>query len=237
VTKCRCGLNALRYLSLSIDLQRGDVIKGLAKLTYVCGAIGASVLIAKLVKDGITSEVDTQATRRLQQIQSRRFRAVMEAVSWPGFPPQSRILPLILPTAMLSSGRPMQALFQLLGWGTGLVSGLVKRIVKRPRPDHPEITVTTARVSGSSFPSGHVIIYTGVYGFLAYLAHIHVPLKWLRWAIVGGITALIALVGPSRMYLGHHWLSDVTVSYLLGSSYLVALTAIYSRVLRKRSGI
>jgi undecaprenyl-diphosphatase len=41
---------------------------------------------------------------------------------------------------------------------------------------------------------------------------------------------LLALVGPSRIYLGHHWFTDVLASYLLGLCYLVGITAIYRRV-------
>jgi undecaprenyl-diphosphatase len=44
---------------------------------------------------------------------------------------------------------------------------------------------------------------------------------------------MIALVGPSRVYLGHHWFSDVVASYLLGSSYVAVLASIY-QALRRR---
>ena len=44
---------------------------------------------------------------------------------------------------------------------------------------------------------------------------------------MAALLALLALVGPSRIYQGHHWPTDVTASYLLGTSYLVGLTALY----------
>jgi undecaprenyl-diphosphatase len=46
---------------------------------------------------------------------------------------------------------------------------------------------------------------------------------------------LIAAVGPSRVYLGHHWPTDVAASYLLGVSYLAGLVLTYRR-LRSRAG-
>jgi undecaprenyl-diphosphatase len=158
----------------------------------------------------------------------------MHAVSWPGFPPQSRVIPWLLPGAMLAAGRPFQATFQLLGWGTGAISGLVKFRVRRPRPDLEDVVVAPARIRGTSFPSGHVIIYTGVYGFLAYLAHCHIKIRSLRRLVVGGLTGMIALVGPSRVYLGHHWFSDVVASYLLGTSYVAILSTVYQHLLRRR---
>jgi undecaprenyl-diphosphatase len=196
-------------------------------------AITASIAIAIGVKTGRTQELDENLTRRIQKIQTPGFDSLMEAVSWAGFPPQSKILPLLIPTAILSAGRPLEAVFQLMGWGTGVISGGIKRMMKRPRPAHPEIVVAKARLGGSSFPSGHVIIYTGVYGFLAYLAHVHIKIGVVRKAVVGLFAGMVALVGTSRVYLGHHFTSDVAVSYLLGTSYLIGLTSLYQRI-RKR---
>ena len=78
--------------------------------------------------------------------------------------------------------------------------------------------------------------YMGVYGFLAYLLGTLPRPARLRRVAVGGLVALLALVGPSRIYLGHHWATDVTASYLLGGSYLIGLTAVYRRVKARLSG-
>jgi undecaprenyl-diphosphatase len=206
----------------------------LLKIAYVVVAVKTSAFIALGVKSGVTQELDEQVTRRIQKIALPGFDRLMHAVSWAGFPPQSKILPALIPTSMLAAGRPLEAFFQLMGWGTGAISGAIKRTMKRPRPNHPEIVVARARLGGTSFPSGHVIIYTGVYGFLAYLAHVHVKLGLLRKAIVALLVGMVALVGASRVYLGHHFTSDVIVSYLLGTSYLVGLTSLYQRA-RKRA--
>jgi undecaprenyl-diphosphatase len=205
----------------------------LVKIAYVATAVSTSALIALGVKSGATQELDEQLTRRIQKISLPGFDQLMHAVSWAGFPPQSKILPTLIPASILAAGRPTEALFQLMGWGTGAISGGIKRTMKRPRPNHPEIVVARARLGGTSFPSGHVIIYTGVYGFLAYLAHVHITFGLLRKVIVAILAGMVALVGTSRVYLGHHFTSDVAVSYLLGSSYLVGLTALYQRAHRK----
>ncbi|HEY7031596.1 MAG TPA: phosphatase PAP2 family protein [Thermomicrobiales bacterium] len=212
-------------------LKKKPSNRGLSpRVVYVLAAAAAFAGLVALVRGGRTSRVDRAVTLSLQRQQAPWFSRLMHLVSWPGFPPQSRIIPLAIPASLALLGYPFEALFQLLGWGTSALSGATKFLMRRPRPDLPEILVTKANIGGTSFPSGHVINYIGVYGFLAFLANRYVRPKAVRRAIVGALTSLIALVGPSRIYLGHHWLSDVLASYLLGSSYLLTLTSIYRRL-------
>jgi len=192
--------------------------------------IGAFAALFWFVKRNRSQQFDLAVTHRLQAIRSPTLDAILRFVSWPGFPPQSRIIPPALSLIWLALGFPLEAIFQLLAWGAGGISSLVKRAMRRPRPSGPTIAVVPARIGGSSFPSGHVLIYTGVYGFLAFLLETLVRSDRLRRAGVGALVCLIALVGPSRIHLGHHWLTDVMASYLLGTSYLLALTALYRRV-------
>lgn len=204
--------------------------RGLAKMTCVVGSVGATVVLATRIRSGHVATVDERITRRVQEIDARGFSWVMYAVSWPGFPPQNRIAPWVIPAMLLGVGRPLEALFQLLAWGTGALSWLLKQIMKRPRPGTEVFNVVPAGIDGSSFPSAHVMIYTGVFGFFIYVCRIFIPVRWVRSLMSGGLLAMIALVGPSRIYLGHHWASDVIASYLLGTSYLVVLTSLYQRV-------
>ncbi|HEX3428547.1 MAG TPA: phosphatase PAP2 family protein, partial [Candidatus Limnocylindrales bacterium] len=100
-----------------------------------------------------------------------------------------------------------------------------------PRPvAGTDLRVVVAPLGGSSFPSGHVITFVGTYGFLAYLAVTLIKDPVIRWAAAGGLVGLIVLVGPSRIYQGHHWPTDVTASYLLGTTYLIVVVTAYRRV-------
>jgi undecaprenyl-diphosphatase len=107
----------------------------------------------------------------------------------------------------------------------------------RPRPvAGTDLRVVAAPLGGSSFPSGHVITYAGVYGFSAYLVYVLVPNAGVRRVGVAGLVGLVALVGPSRIHQGHHWLTDVVASYLLGTSYLIGVAAVYRHLKARRSG-
>ena len=62
------------------------------------------------------------------------------------------------------------------------------------------------------------------------LAYTWIQPAVIRRVVVGLLGSLIALVGPSRVYLGHHWFTDVSASYLLGFTWLIGLTSLYRRV-------
>ncbi|MGH2560921.1 MAG: phosphatase PAP2 family protein [Thermomicrobiales bacterium] len=213
--------------------NQGNTSRGRTGIRFIACALAVFAALFTLVRNNRTAELDHAVTVRLQRRKPPWFSRLMHLVSWPGFPPQSRIIPWTLPAIFLLLGRPLDALFQLMGWGTGFFSFMVKRHVRRPRPNHPAINVVAARIGGSSFPSGHVINYVGVYGTLAYLIQTHLRPPALRSTLVAALSSLIALVGPSRIYLGHHWLTDVSASYLLGLSYLTGLTAAYRFVHRR----
>jgi undecaprenyl-diphosphatase len=175
--------------------------------------------------------VDLAITMKLQSVRHPVLERAMTAISWPGFPPQSRILPPALMTGLWLLRFRTEAMMQLLAWGTAGLSTLIKSFMGRPRPvAGTDLRVVAAELGGSSFPSGHVLTYVGTYGWLATLANALVRPVWPRRIAVAGLGTLVALVGPSRIYQGHHWPTDVAASYLLGFSYLSAMIALYRRV-------
>jgi glycerophosphoryl diester phosphodiesterase/membrane-associated phospholipid phosphatase len=184
-------------------------------------------LLFRLVRRHKTDRFDIAVTTAFQKQRNPRLSRLMHLVSWPGFPPQSRIIPWLLPLSWAVRGKWLEAVIQGMGWGTGIISATFKRTMKRPRPDKAKFYFAPARIGGTSFPSGHVINYIGVYGTAAYLAAFNIKSRPLRRVVLFVTGSLLSLVGPSRVYLGHHWASDVTASYLLGSSYVLGLGGVY----------
>ena len=209
---------------------RRAIARGRGATVFVAAALAAFALLFALVRRNQSRLFDLHITRSLQRVTLPGFDRLMHIVSWLGFPPQSRIVPPALSLVWLLLGFPIEAGFQLLAWGAGGISASVKLAMGRPRPAPDEVRVVPGRIGGSSFPSGHVLIYSGVYGFLAFLLETLVRSNKLRKSATAALVSLVALVGPSRIYLGHHWFTDVVASYLLGSSYLLALMAVYRRV-------
>src|SRR5512138_2877799 len=58
--------------------------------------IGAFTTLTILVKTTPAFPIDLQITRDLQTINSPIFAALMSLISWPGFPPQSFIISLLI---------------------------------------------------------------------------------------------------------------------------------------------
>ena len=217
----------------STAVRRG---RSASAVAWAC-LIGFAALFG-LVRAKRSEALDLAVTLQVQANRHPIIERLMRVVSWPGFPPQSRLIPPLGIVALLAARLRVEAAFLVAAWGTSLLSTVVKAALRRPRPIADEqLRVVVAPLGGSSFPSGHVLSYVGLYGFAAYLTAVLVRPILLRRALVGAFLGLVALVGPSRIQQGHHWFTDVTASYLLGTSYVVGLAALYRRVKAHRAEV
>lgn len=171
--------------------------------------------------------IDVWVTQELQEHQWAAVARVMYAVSIFGYSPWS--------TLTVAVGTGLVGL--LLGWrngaylllitvGQGLANAAIKGIIGRPRPIDTLVEVFVPE-HGFSFPSGHVMFYTVFFGFLLFLMLTRMAHSWLSWLLRAPLAALVVLVGPSRIILGSHWLSDVLAAYLLGILLLVLAIEVY----------
>lgn len=108
----------------------------------------------------------------------------------------------------------------LLGIPCGmLLNLLLKHLFLRPRPGFADAheTLTTY-----SFPSGHTMAATMLYGLVVCLLLRERP-SGMRSVAMTLCAAAIALVGLSRICLGVHYLSDVVGAVLEGTALLASL--------------
>lgn len=171
--------------------------------------------------------MDLVVARALQGYHGAFFSGLMRGVSWIGFVPQVDLLGVLAILVLLFAGLRWEAVASVFAACGMIVGWLVKLIVVRPRPSADLINVI-ANLPSKSFPSGHVVMITTFAGFLAFLVFTLLKPSWGRTALLVVFAALIALMGPSRIYLGQHWFSDVMGAYLLGSLWL-ALTIWFYR--------
>ena len=120
--------------------------------------------------------------------------------------------------ALARQQRRLAATFLLALAGTGLVSATLKALVGYARPIDAIISVREA-----SFPSGHMLSGTVVYGLLAALLLGSQVRRGVRALGVTLLLLLIVGIGLSRLYLGVHWPSDLLGSLALAFMVLASL--------------
>ena len=188
---------------------------------------GSFAVLTFLVKTMTSFAIDLQITEFIQLINIPFFALFMRLISWPGFLPQSVIITALIILLIYRFGLQWESLMAL--FATTLSTGvnvLVKDLIQRPRPTEGMVNVISTLTS-YSFPSGHVMFYLGYFGFVAFLVFSLLKPSLKRNLLLVLLCSLIILVGPSRIFLGQHWASDVLGAYLLGSLTLVMVIQFY----------
>ena len=170
--------------------------------------------------------VDLAFTRSVQTITNPAFAQIMRGVSWIGFIPQVDIIGGTFLLGLFLAGLRWEAVSGLFAGAGVLLGSLVKLVVDRPRPSLDLVHVAS-QIESSGFPSGHVLMVTAFYGFLTFLGYTLLKASWQRTGLLVLFSFLIVLMGLSRIYLGHHWFSDVMGAYVLGSLWLALTIHVY----------
>ena len=108
--------------------------------------------------------------------------------------------------------------------GSLAMTSVGKIIVGRVRPD--TIDAVPPFETSPSFPSGHALNSTVIAGLVAYLVLHRLTSQLGRIVTVVCAAAWAVGMGLSRVFLGHHWLTDVMFGWTLGLAWLcIVITA------------
>ncbi|MEA5622993.1 phosphatase PAP2 family protein [Nostoc sp. UHCC 0251] len=186
-----------------------------SKLIPVLGTIGALVCGTGLL---YAYNLDEAILLLIQKLHTPLRDRIMVSITFLGDPLVMLISSLGLAISPLYSNRRSQAtMLGIAGVGAILLNCLMKLLFGRARP---ALWNHIIKVGQHSFPSGHAMVSIVIYGFTSYILAKQFP-EW-RFQIYALAVVLIAAIGFSRLYLGVHWLTDVTAGYGAGLLWLIA---------------
>ncbi|MFI5778556.1 phosphatase PAP2 family protein [Nocardia sp. NPDC051570] len=109
-------------------------------------------------------------------------------------------------------------------FGAHAASVVIKRVVRRPRPNDPSVQVNVSTPSKLSFPSSHATSTTAAAVLLGRLTGLPLP------------AVLVPPMLLSRVVLGVHYPSDVLAGSALGAASAAAVLAAEKRFTSDRTG-
>jgi membrane-associated phospholipid phosphatase len=193
--------------------------------------VGAAWLFGGIVEDLITGDplvlVDELISEWLRSHATPRFAMGMQFASALASATTVGILFALMSCVLLWK----RLWYWLLGLvlvvaGGMLLNVMLKDLFGRARPGWADPLMALA---DPGFPSGHTMMATIIYGFIAIYLILGTGIaSWpARFLIAIMTISLVFLVALSRMYLGAHYLSDVLAAMAAGMAWLaLCLTAV-----------
>jgi membrane-associated phospholipid phosphatase len=204
--------HAVLYITAAIGLA---VVVGLT-------AGGAAIYDAVAEHDGIAG-LDQPALNQSIGLRTATNTRLLTWFTHLGGPIGMTIIASLITIAMVWRWRSRTPLILMLiaVAGSLTMTAVGKAVVGRVRP--PLIEAVPPYEYAFSFPSGHALNSTVIAGMVAYLLARRLRTQWARAVTVVLAVLWAFAMGLSRVFLGHHWLTDVIFAWLLGAAWLALL--------------
>ncbi|MEP6649119.1 MAG: phosphatase PAP2 family protein [Lapillicoccus sp.] len=204
------------------------VAGGLSLLTAAVGAALLTVLVAS-VDETYQSVQEGDGLARVDQpmldwMVAHRSPGLDTAVTFFTNIGGTTVLPILVTLVVIGlawwwrSWTPI-ALMAVAAAGSLAMTEAGKDLAGRARP--PEALIVPPYETSPSFPSGHTLNSTVIAILLAYLVLLHVKSRTGRIVTVTLLAVYALAMGLSRVFLGHHWFTDVVAGFLAGAAWAV----------------
>jgi undecaprenyl-diphosphatase len=198
----------------------------LCAIAFLLVAVPFGLLLADVRREGALTRLDTRVADRLHEwVQdSPGLVTALKVVTNFGSTWWLTLLVVIAAVALLRQGRRRTALFLVFtSITTGLLIRLLKALVGR---DRPSLLDPVASAAGESFPSGHAMGATAVYGALLVVFAPRMSPGQRRVALASYLV-LVASICFTRLALGVHYITDVVAGFVLGCAWLALSVAAF----------
>ncbi len=198
-------------------------------LVYTVLALLAFIFLTVWALQNPADPLDVQVTHIVQAWRDPILDRFMYLIGFAGLWPQVVALNAFVILILYVCRAKWESLTLLvLGPLVGILDTGLRYTLDRPRPS-PDLVWVAQKIENLhySYPSGHVIGFVAIFGFLMYIAWARLQPSWHRTLLLIAYGVLITLEAISRVYLGEHWASDVVGAWLIGSVFLVGLIFFY----------
>ena len=185
-------------------------------------------------EDGIAA-LDQPALNAALELRSPWLNGAATAFTHLGGPvgmPVLAVSAVLALTVVRRSFTPLILMVVAAG-GSLLMTVLGKDAIGRLRPDL-QFAVPPFEMS-PSFPSGHTLNAVVIAGVTAYLLVLRQHSKRARVLTIAAAVVFAFIMGLSRVYLGHHWVTDVAVAWTLGLAWLALVITAHRLLLTFRN--
>ena len=190
------------------------------------------LILTVILVDGQVYDWEEYLTRRVQETDYPIWliRITSDSATSP-FMWQGAIVTASPIIALWFLRQRVEAALALLALPLHVLGNFPKAIVDRERPS--ELFEGIFGVGGGmSFPSGHAEFAVTFYGFLTYVALIHLRGRLQRASVVLAWLVFAVLAGVGRIAHGRHWPLDVLIGYVIGIGLLSGLIWLHTALRR-----
>ncbi|MET9326455.1 phosphatase PAP2 family protein [Tsukamurella sp. NPDC003166] len=198
--------------------------RNLRAWVLVYSVLIAVVLVAGLIVASGPTRVDSAVLNAIEPSRSAGVTSVVSVSTELFSPVLVPVWALCVAGFLLYRDRRVQRAAMVLAAvaGAAAVAEVIKLIVGRPRP--PAADQLSAYEATLSYPSGHV---TGTAALLLAIALVGtVGRPAARSAAVAAALVVTVFVAWTRLYLGVHWLTDVSAGLLVGAATAALVVAL-----------
>ncbi len=231
----RAGQSAVRTTMRAVDRSRGWVGERSIPIAVLLTTAGIGVLVAAVftvlsaqIYDAVVerngvSGLDRPVLDWIVGWRTERLNTYVTAYTDLGGTVLMPVIATILALGLAVWWRRWTPvlLMAVAAGGSLLLTITGKQAIGRARP--PQDLAVPPFETSPSFPSGHTLNSWVIFLLAAYLVTCKVESRLWRVVAVAVAVVLAMAMGLSRVYLGHHWLTDVLVGWTLGSAWLIVV--------------
>ncbi|MGP0223329.1 phosphatase PAP2 family protein [Paenarthrobacter sp. NCHU4564] len=201
------------YAALVFTLLLG--LAAAASLALVFGEVYESVTDA----DGVAG-LDDPVLSAAKSVRSPELDVAVTAYTNIGGTVGMPLLATAIMVALALRRRSWTPVILMLAAGLGslIITILGKPLFGRARPDLSDAIPPYEH--SASFPSGHSLNSIVIAGIVAYLVILRLKTARARVLTIAVAVIFALTMGLSRVYLGHHWLTDVLAAWAIGVAWL-----------------